>query len=251
MLWSAQRLVSRPTRKSRPANVPLSRTTPRRPLLQVDCLEDRFAPAAIVLLGQPEVVVSSVSIVNFTAPAPTVLTSVNAPVSSASTVGAFATFDEIPFGFFHPFAQAGVIGEEIHSIEPPLAGPPAVLPPVLPEPMNALPLPTDAPPALPAPGALPAIPQIEALPVPMRTPAVDPKPSLLELSRMNEVEPAAIDRVWEEVFKPAAAFDPLELTTGDAPESPTLGAALAALSLLSLRPTTIRRDRALALALES
>lgn len=242
MFWSAQRLVSRPNRTSRSARN--NAAASRRTQLQIDCLEDRFAPATLVLLGQPaEAVVSSVSVVNFTASTPTVLTSVNAPVSSASSISTHATFDEIPFGFFHPFCQTGVIGEEMCSTEPPLAPPPAIQPPVL----DDLPVPS----ALPS--APPPAPQVEMLPVPARDPAapapLDPKSTLLELTRLNDVPSAVIDdRVWEELFKPSDPMvDSFALTADDAPGSPTLGAALAAIGLLSLPSMHNRRERAVAL----
>ncbi len=124
------------------SNTPRPTLTPRRTILRLDCLEDRFAPALIAALGQ---------------------TFVDAAPYSQIEVSAI--------GFFHPFSQNGFAGGEMIEMETT----PAPLPrPVMPprQPAAALGQPLALPEILEA--AFPVAPPANTPPAAFEAPAIVP-----------------------------------------------------------------------------
>lgn len=154
MIWSS----CLPTRPRSSVN--------RRAWLSIDCLEDRFAPASLAISGG-ELASADVPVVADVQEIPLVNFQAKAPDSVAG-------FDNVPFGFFHPFCRIAFGGGELIVEEPAAPMPAPVMPPML----EAVPVaPTStAPAAIATPTPEPSrAATYELLPAPERA-AMNPPP---------------------------------------------------------------------------
>jgi hypothetical protein len=202
----------------------MARYTPRRRVtLTVDCLEDRYAPAVLDVLGQTVNVVPLVAQVNLDAAAA-------GRFAVTATAAPSAAPETIPFGFFHPFCQNGFGGGEEIIAEMPAPLPRPVMPPL--GPAQLLPeIDLFEPPPAPRADAEPAAPMPTEDPpaAVVRIPAVEKFAAPLEQSRAERVSESA------PAVERAETFDPVTPASNGSRKGFALGAFLAAASLLSLR----------------
>ncbi len=226
--------------------------TPRRRILGLDCLEDRFAPAVLGSFGQTFIDAAPAALVAESSVSPIAQFAIGQLASPASIIGNVARVDDGPIGFFHRFCQNGFVSGEMIEIEhaPPRPRPvqpplqpaaaalarPLALPEIVETPFAVTPPAAVLPPAaVEAPAPLP--PQLEIIPATYSRPA----PSSIAAHEEEQSAPFVIDdQLATAVFaNDTDAVTPASYTSRSGLAA--FGGLMAAASLLYVRNVRERR----------